>query len=124
MQRASWKAAPGPRPLCRPIIRRSWPTATSTATACWRCRKADRIELGGVIFQYHCNDCHALQQGYSPVAPLVQGWTPDMIRSLIHDLNRTRFTMPPWAGTPEEAELLVSYLSQVSPPRPAGMLPA
>lgn len=84
---------------------------------------SDRIELGGMIFQYHCNDCHAIQQGYSPVAPLVQGWTPGMIRALVNDLDRTRFTMPPWAGTPEEAELLVSYLSGVSPARPAGMFP-
>ncbi|MEI8374157.1 MAG: cytochrome ubiquinol oxidase subunit I [Planctomycetota bacterium] len=84
---------------------------------------SDRIKLGGMIFQYHCNDCHAIQKGYSPVAPLVQGWTPGMIRALVNDLDRTRFTMPPWAGTPEEAELLVSYLSDVSPARPAGMLP-
>lgn len=85
--------------------------------------KADQIALGGVIFQYHCNDCHATGQGYSPVAPLVQGWTPQMIRSLIHDLDRTRFTMPPWAGTPEEAELLTAYLADISPAKPAGMLP-
>jgi cytochrome bd-type quinol oxidase subunit 1/mono/diheme cytochrome c family protein len=86
--------------------------------------KAGQIELGGVIFQYHCNDCHAVRQGYSPVGPLVQGWTPAMIRALVQDLDRTRFTMPPWAGTPEEAELLVAYLADVSPPRPVGMLPA
>ena len=30
--------------------------------------------------------------------------------------------MPPWAGTPEEAELLVSYLSDIAPARPEGML--
>ena len=85
--------------------------------------KADQVKLGGVIFQYHCNDCHAVRQGYSPVAPLVQGWSPAMIRSLVNDLSGTRFTMPPWAGTSEEAELLVAYLSAISPPRPAGMLP-
>jgi cytochrome bd-type quinol oxidase subunit 1/mono/diheme cytochrome c family protein len=85
--------------------------------------KAGQIELGGLIFQYHCNDCHAVRQGYSPVAPLVQGWTPAMIRALVLDLDRTRFTMPPWAGTPEEAELLAAYLADLRPPRPAGMLP-
>jgi mono/diheme cytochrome c family protein len=85
--------------------------------------KADQIALGGVIFQYHCNDCHAVRQGYSPVAPLVQGWTPEMIRSVIHDLDRTRFTMPPWSGTPEEAELLAAYLADIAPAKPAGMLP-
>ena len=83
----------------------------------------DKVRLGAVIFQYHCNDCHAIHDGYSPVAPLVEGWSPGMMRSLVHELDRTRFTMPPWAGTAEEAELLVAYLSEISPPRPAGMLP-
>jgi cytochrome bd-type quinol oxidase subunit 1 len=84
----------------------------------------DRAALGGVIFQYHCNDCHAAEQGYSAVGPLVQGWTPDMIRSLVGDLDRARFEMPPWCGRPEEAELLTAYLKGIAPPRPRGMLPA
>ena len=81
------------------------------------------MALGGVIFQYHCNDCHAAEQGYSAVGPLVQGWTPDMIRSLVGDLHRVRFEMPPWCGRPEEAELLTAYLKGIAPPRPRGMLP-
>jgi cytochrome bd-type quinol oxidase subunit 1/mono/diheme cytochrome c family protein len=85
--------------------------------------RADRVALGGLIFQYHCNDCHAIAQGYSPVAPLLEGWSPAMIRSLIHDLDKTRFTMPPWSGTPEEAELLTVYLSSIAPMKPAGMAP-
>ena len=32
--------------------------------------------------------------------------------------------MPPWCGTPEEAELLTDYLMSIAPPRPAGMLPS
>jgi cytochrome bd-type quinol oxidase subunit 1 len=86
--------------------------------------RADRVELGGLIFQYHCNDCHALGKGYSPVAPLLAGWTPEMIHSLVRDLDKTRFTMPPWSGTPEEAELLTVYLSSIAPMKPAGMAPA
>ena len=85
--------------------------------------KNDRIALGALIFQYHCNDCHASQEGYSAVGPLLQGWTPDMIRSLLRDLDRRRFTMPPFSGTPEEAELLLEYLTTLVRPRPSGMLP-
>jgi cytochrome bd-type quinol oxidase subunit 1/mono/diheme cytochrome c family protein len=85
--------------------------------------RADRVALGGLIFQYHCNDCHAVAQGYSPVGPLVQGWTPEMIRALIRELDKHRFTMPPWSGTPEEAELLTTYLSSIAPLKPAGMAP-
>jgi cytochrome bd-type quinol oxidase subunit 1/mono/diheme cytochrome c family protein len=85
--------------------------------------KADRIALGGLIFQYHCNDCHAVAHGYSPVGPLVQGWSRAMIRDLIKNLDKHRFTMPPWSGTPEEAELLTDYLSSIAPMKPAGMAP-
>jgi cytochrome bd-type quinol oxidase subunit 1/mono/diheme cytochrome c family protein len=83
----------------------------------------DKRRLGGVLFQYHCNDCHALEQGYSPVGPLVQGWTDDMIRDLVLHLDKHRFTMPPWCGTKEEAELLVQYLRAIAPERPQGMAP-
>jgi mono/diheme cytochrome c family protein len=82
-----------------------------------------RLDLGAVLFQYHCNDCHAERLGYSAVGPLVQGWSPKMIRRLIDDLHLARFTMPPWAGAPEEAELLATYLSSIAPPRPPGMEP-
>ena len=85
--------------------------------------RQDQLELGGLIFQYHCNDCHAAEQGYSAVAPYMQGWSPEMIRGAIKDLHRTRFTMPPWSGTAEEANLLAAYLEHIAPPRPAGMRP-
>jgi len=84
---------------------------------------ADQVRLGGVIFQYHCNNCHALQSGYSPVGPLVQGWTSARIYDAVTHLSQERFTMPPWAGTLEEARLLTMYLSKIAPQRPAGMLP-
>ncbi len=83
----------------------------------------DQVALGGVIFQYHCNDCHAIEHGYSAAGPLVQGWTPDMLRALVRDLDRVHFTMPPWSGTPEEADLLAAYLESIAPPSPTGMLP-
>ncbi len=83
----------------------------------------DRVALGAVIFQYHCNDCHAVGLGYSAAGPLVQGWTPDMLRALVRDLNRVHFTMPPWSGTAEEAQLVAEYLQSIAPPKPKGMLP-
>ncbi|MBI4864793.1 MAG: cytochrome ubiquinol oxidase subunit I [Candidatus Riflebacteria bacterium] len=85
--------------------------------------EADRVELGAMIFQYHCNNCHAIERGYSPVGALIQGWTPAMIRALVNEPDSARFTMPPWSGTRDEAELLVAYLARVAPKRPSGMLP-
>jgi len=83
----------------------------------------DQIALGALIFQYHCNDCHAIDQGYSAAGPLVQGWTPDMMRALVRDLDRVHYMMPPWSGTAEEADLVAAYLKSIAKPRPAGMLP-
>jgi hypothetical protein len=34
-----------------------------------------------------------------------------------------RFFMPPFAGTPEEAGLLVDYLTTLAPAAPPGMMP-
>jgi len=84
----------------------------------------DQIRLGEVLFQYHCNDCHAAQAGYSAVAPMIRGHTPTMIRTMIEHLDQAHFFMPPWAGTPDEAELLTRYLTSIAPPRPRGMAPA
>jgi len=85
--------------------------------------EADRRALGEVLFQYHCNDCHAAQRGYSAVAPLVRGWTHDMIHDLILDLHQAPFFMPPWCGTEAEAQLIADYLKSIAPKRPGGMLP-
>ena len=84
---------------------------------------ADRRTLGSVLFQYHCNDCHAVQLGYSAVGPMLRGHTRPMILHMIEHLEKAHFFMPPWAGTSEEAELLADYLETVAPSRPAGMAP-
>lgn len=83
----------------------------------------DRVALGEVLFQYHCNDCHAARDGYSAAGRLLQGRPREMTRSLIEHLERAHFFMPPWAGTPEEADLITDYLESIAPARPAGMAP-
>lgn len=88
-----------------------------------RLPSAERQRLGSVIFQYHCNDCHAVDLGYSAVGPLLRGHTRSMILHTIEHLEQAHFFMPPWSGTPEEAELLADYLEKIAPSRPAGMSP-
>jgi cytochrome d ubiquinol oxidase subunit I len=85
--------------------------------------EGDQRRIGEVIFQYQCNNCHTPRVGYSAVSHLTRGWTPELIRSVIGHLNESTFFMPPWAGTPEEAEALARYLTSIAYPRPGGMQP-
>ncbi len=81
----------------------------------------DQVALGQVLFQHHCNDCHAAQGGFSPMAHLLRGWTPEMVGGLVRHPERVHFFMPPWAGTEEEATLLTKYLLTMTAPLPGGM---
>jgi cytochrome bd-type quinol oxidase subunit 1 len=89
-----------------------------------RLPEEDQRFLGRVIFQYQCNNCHAAQVGYSAVGHLTRGWSPELVRRVLDHLDESTFFMPPWTGTPEEADLLARYLTSIAFPRPGGMEPA
>lgn len=80
----------------------------------------DRVDLGSVLFQYHCNDCHATTEGYSAVGPLLRGRSRKLVHATVEHLNSVYF-MPPWCGTAAEAELITDYLMSINPPPPDGM---
>ncbi len=81
----------------------------------------EQERIGEMIFQYHCNDCHAVDVGYSPVGNLTRSWSFEMIHDLVIQPEKAHFFMPPWAGTREEALLLTKYLATIAPPHPSGM---
>ena len=83
--------------------------------------EAEQARLGQVLFMHHCNDCHAPGEGYSGVAPVLRGWSRPMIEALVAHPEQARFFMPPWAGTPEEAQALAAYLESIAPAYPQGM---
>ncbi|MCI0329916.1 MAG: cytochrome ubiquinol oxidase subunit I [candidate division Zixibacteria bacterium] len=83
--------------------------------------KENQIELGEMLFQYSCNNCHAPKNGFSAASHLMRGWTTEMIRTCSREPEKLHFFMPPWAGTPEESELLTQYLISIAPAHPAGM---
>jgi cytochrome bd-type quinol oxidase subunit 1 len=80
----------------------------------------DRVLLGRVLFLHHCNDCHATELGFSAAGWLIQGWPREAVRSQIDHLHDVLF-MPPWCGTPQEAELLTDYLMDIRALPPMGM---
>lgn len=80
-----------------------------------------QLEVGRVLFQYHCNDCHESGEGYSSASALTRGWEPEMYRMFIPKMEKTHFFMPPFCGTAEEAEILARYLERIAPEYPEGM---
>ncbi len=82
---------------------------------------SEQNQLGETLFMYHCNDCHAPQEGYSGVSPMIRGWSHEMIQNVVEHPEQVHFFMPPWAGTTEEAHVLTEYLRTVTPPYPEGM---
>jgi cytochrome d ubiquinol oxidase subunit I len=81
----------------------------------------EQIRIGSVLFQYHCNDCHAVRFGYSAVGNLTRGWSERMIQDVVEHPEKAHFFMPPWCGTKEEAILLTKYLVALAPAHPPGM---
>ena len=71
------------------------------------------VRRGEGIFQYHCSSCHALF-GYNGIKPILQPWTPELIRDAVRNLHRTNPAMPPWLGTETERAALTAYLVQLN----------
>jgi len=71
------------------------------------------VRHGEGIFQYHCSSCHALF-GYNGIKPILQPWTPELIRDAVRNLHRTNPAMPPWLGTETERAALTAYLVQLN----------
>lgn len=72
-----------------------------------------KIKIGEAIFRYHCSACHA-QFGYNGIRPLIQPWTPELIRDGVRNLHRTNPAMPPWMGSEPEREILAAYLIRLN----------
>lgn len=79
-----------------------------------------QIEIGHTVFNYHCASCHA-PSGYSGMKELLPGWTGEMIGSLIVNLDKFHYLMPPWSGTAEESGALRRYLETLASPKPIKM---
>jgi cytochrome bd-type quinol oxidase subunit 1 len=75
----------------------------------------DRTEQGGMLYMYHCSNCHALDRGISAVGPLMYGKSREQISDKLRHLNIPTLSMPPWSGTEEELDVLADFLLTVRP---------
>jgi cytochrome bd-type quinol oxidase subunit 1 len=81
----------------------------------WQQLPTEKIRLGGMVFMYHCNNCHATDHGLSAVGPLLYGENKEKIVETIKNLNHPNLSMPPWSGTNEELDALAEFLLTVRP---------
>ena len=82
--------------------------------------RAEKQDIGRVLFQYHCGDCHAAS-GYSGMREITRGWPREMLELIVNHPEKVHFFMPPWCGNAEEAQMLVTWLESVREPHPPGM---
>ncbi|MDR1485798.1 MAG: cytochrome ubiquinol oxidase subunit I [Planctomycetaceae bacterium] len=81
----------------------------------WQKIPANKIERGGMIFMYHCNNCHAIDTGLSAVRPLLSGeGDKKIIKDKLRLLDRPVLSMPPWSGTEEELDDLAEFLIMIN----------
>jgi cytochrome bd ubiquinol oxidase subunit I len=78
----------------------------------------DQVRLGARVYRFQCSVCHTLE-GANGVVHLTATWTTDQSRLNLAQLQRTKPFMPPFAGSPQELEALVQFLSWSSASRPA-----
>jgi mono/diheme cytochrome c family protein len=70
----------------------------------------DQLKQGALVFREQCSVCHTLG-GVNAVDELTHSWSIEQMRLNIAQLQLTKPFMPPFAGTAEEVEALVQFLS-------------
>ena len=70
----------------------------------------DQLRLGAKVFRFQCSICHTMT-GANGLVHLAGSWSTEQQRMNIAQLQHTKTFMPPFAGTPEEAEALVQLIA-------------
>jgi mono/diheme cytochrome c family protein len=76
--------------------------------------ESDPVVLGEQVFRAACQNCHA-RDGYNGLAGRVAHWDEEFISGMTQRTEYMRRVMPPWVGTPEEADALAAYLVTLKP---------
>jgi mono/diheme cytochrome c family protein len=78
----------------------------------------EQLKLGAKVYRFQCSVCHTMG-GVNGLVHLGGTWTTEQKRMNIAKLQQTKPFMPPFAGTPAEAEALVQLLEWEGAGRPA-----
>ncbi|TNV75076.1 hypothetical protein FGO68_gene14608 [Halteria grandinella] len=77
-----------------------------------------QLRTGALVFRQQCGICHTMD-GVNAIVHLTEGWDAEMKRHNFAKLQKLKPFMPPFAGTPEELEGLVQYVSWFENGKPA-----
>jgi mono/diheme cytochrome c family protein len=72
---------------------------------------------GADLFLHSCRSCHTLD-GYKPLKPAFDGTDRAFIAAIIRSANLLKGNMPPFLGTPAEADEIAGYLFERIDHRP------
>lgn len=74
---------------------------------------------GADLFRRACRSCHTVQS-YNPLRPAFDGTDRAFIAAIVKSAHLLKGNMPPFAGTPAEADAIAGYLAARIDARPMG----
>jgi mono/diheme cytochrome c family protein len=82
---------------------------------------SDRTAAGKQSFDNRCGHCHTIDGTLRPLKAAFTGGGPDQVQSILPALDAMSPNMPPFTGTPEEAQLLSEYIASMANAQSAGL---
>ncbi len=79
----------------------------------------DRMSAGKLSFDTRCGHCHTINGTLRPLQAAFAGGGPDQVQAFLPALDAMSPNMPPFTGTPEEAQLLSEYIASMANAQPA-----
>ena len=81
---------------------------------------SDRLAAGKQSFDNRCGHCHTIDGKMRPLKAAFAGGGPDQVQGLLPVLDSMSQNMPPFTGSPDEAQLLSEYIARMANQQPAG----
>jgi mono/diheme cytochrome c family protein len=72
---------------------------------------------GADLFRHACRSCHTMD-GYRPLKPAFAGTDPKFIADIVRGAHLLNANMPPFLGTPAEADQIAAYIYRQVDQRP------
>ncbi len=78
---------------------------------------SDRTAAGKQSFDNRCGHCHTIDGKMRPLKAAFSGGGPDQVQAILPALDAMSPNMPPFTGTPEEAQVLSEYIAAAANPQ-------